>query len=100
MIVVVAATEAAAQRIIDAIDSLRPATETLVRRERGVVVETLEVPRKPWAVPVRLTDGTWGVPFPARKIQAAWEGRVVPVRGVPTRIPTRGETVERDPLTP
>jgi hypothetical protein len=89
-------TQADAQRVIDAIDAQRPATETLVRRERGLVVETVEVPRKTWAVPVELEGGGWGVPFPGRKVNPAWEGRVVDVRGTPTRIPTRAEVVERE----
>lgn len=90
-------TRASAQLVIDAIDAQRPPTETLERRLGGRVVETVEVPRKTWALPVELDDGTWGVPFPARKVQPGWEGRVVSVRGIPTRIPTQAEVVARTP---
>ena len=97
MRVLVVATEAEAQRVIDAIDSLRPPRETVVHRSRGRVVRTEEVPARTWAEPIPLEGSTeWGVPFPARKVDPAWEGRTVSVRGTPTRIGTRAETVERE----
>lgn len=74
------ATEAAALRAAAAITVAQGATETL--REQGRLVER---PRKTWAAPAALRDGTFAVPFKAR-IRGVLDVPVV-VDGTPARTP-------------
>lgn len=70
-------TEAEARKAIAAIDAARAPSGT--ERLRGPDGVEYDAPVKPWAVPVRLRDGTFGVPFKPRLRPI--EGRVVDVRG-------------------
>lgn len=71
------ATEAEAQKAIDAIDAARAPSGT--ERLRGTDGIEYDAPVKPWAVPVALKDGTFGVPWKERL--RAVEGEVVDVKG-------------------
>ena len=71
------ATEAEAQKAIDAIDAARAPSGT--ERLRGPDGVEYDAPVKPWAVPVALKDGTFGVPWKARLRPI--EGAVVDVKG-------------------
>lgn len=85
-----------AQRLVDAIDSLRPATETLTYRHNGVIIGTEEVPRKTYAIPAALVGGGWGVSFAASKVDPSWEGQIVDVDGTPVTIPFVTDAVDRE----
>lgn len=71
------ATEAEAQKAIDAIDAARAPSGT--ERLRGPDGVEYDAPIKLWAVPVALKDGTFGVPWKARLRPI--EGAVVDVKG-------------------
>lgn len=89
MLIHVYATEAEAERAIDAITAAQGATED-VRLPDGTI-ETR--PRKRWmAAPVALQDGTWGVAWKSRL--APVEGRSVAVRGEAVAVPLARDAVE------
>lgn len=62
MILRIFATQVLAQAAIDAIDAAQGPTEIL----RGPDGVEYVAARKPWAAPIRLRDGTWGVPWKPR----------------------------------
>ena len=76
--------------VIDAITQAQGATEVLTLD--GV---SFEAPRKTWAHPIELRDGTWGVPWDARL--RAVEGRAATIRGDAVAVPRETEkaTLER-----
>lgn len=79
------ATAAAALRLVAAIDAELGATE-VVRLPSG---ELETHPRKTWAIPIELSDGSFAVPWKARL--ASIEGRSRDVGGAATRIPRESE---------
>ena len=90
-----------AQRLIDAIDSLRPATETLSVYENRVLVRTETIPATPWSPIFNVSDPPGPPAFLVAfgpHVDPAWEGVTVPVGGIPHRIPTLPEAVDREPL--
>lgn len=81
------ATEAEARRAIAAIDGALGSTE-VVRLPDGRA-ETR--PRKTWAHPVPLRDGTWAVPYKPRL--ASVTDRTVRVDGTNERVKRADETI-------
>jgi hypothetical protein len=80
------ATEQEARDLVAAIDSALGPTED-VRLPDGTI-ETR--PRKTWAHPATLRDGTWAVPYKPRLAPVL--DRTETVRGEPVRIPRADET--------
>jgi hypothetical protein len=81
------ATQAEARLVIDAITLAQGATETLTLD--GV---SFTAPRKTWAYPIELLDGTWAVPH--KKRLDAIGGIDVVVRGEKVRV--KPEAAQRE----
>lgn len=89
------ATRAAAERAIDALTEAHApgGVETVRVISRGRVVSEEQRPAKPWAEPIELDDGRFGVPISPRKL-ATIAGREVTVRGERVRVPRAQDVSE------